>query len=45
MTSSAQMDSESTPVPRGEQALIASVGGARYFAGRPPRNPLLPFVA
>ena len=32
MTSTAQINLESTRVPRGEQALIASVGGARYFA-------------
>src|SRR5262249_44024487 len=32
MTGTAQTNSESARVPHGEQALIASVGGARYFA-------------
>lgn len=32
MTSTAQTNSDSTPVPHGEQALIATVGGPRYFA-------------
>lgn len=31
-TSTAQTNSDSTPVPHGEQALIATVGGPRYFA-------------
>src|SRR5215467_9960388 len=32
MTSTAQIESKSASMPHGEQALIASVGGARYFA-------------
>src|SRR5215831_9239865 len=32
MTSTAQTNSDPTPVPHGEQALIATVGGPRYFA-------------
>jgi len=32
MTSAAQINSESARVPHGEQALLASVGGDRYFA-------------
>src|SRR6516165_9497455 len=31
MTSTAQTNSDSTPVPHGEQALIAILGGPRYF--------------